>query len=1054
MHCLPLRLHRRVVRLRDLPLLASLFLHFIFSSLDVAGADVPPPGRGATGAIAGRVEHAATGQSLHNARVAVAGSDLLVFTDESGAYRLAGVPAGPVVLRIFFTGLAPAEVTVTVPAGGQVRRDAALERMAGESGPGVVKLGAFVVADSREMDPETIAINEQRFSPNIKNVVAAGAFGDIAEGNVGEFMKYLPSVTADFADPTILSISVRGLNSYLTTVTSDGAQMSNAHYGGSTRVFQFEQVSINNIARVELTKIPAPSQPADTLGGTVNMVSKSAFERRKAQLSYRLYLSANQGDLTTARVPHSFEERHRRVLPNADFNYTLPVNDRFGIVVSGLTSNQFNDLFVSANVFNATAVGTGATFARPYFQQHILQDAPRFTYRNSLSLKADWRVTPNAVLSASVQANKFWNFNGMHQMTSNAGTVATSTVAGGVPLQFGPDRTVGATGRGGVTLDGQFFNIRGATKAGNVRYRFDNGGWRVESTVSASGSRTYFRDTDAGHFFSTTSTLTGPLRVTYSAITPDGPGAMETFNNAGQVIDYHNIANYRLTTATSSLRDIKDDVRTVDLSARRQLTLFAIPAAFQIGGAQRFQKRDTRRADSSWTYNGPDGNPNTADTPAPYAAQVYRNREANFGFVDIPWVSPHRAWQAFQQTPSLFSKTAAQVVTAETFRITNSEVFEETVNAAFVQGEFRLFRNRLNVVTGVRYEETTGKGRGALVEPTAVFLRNADGSFAHNAAGARIRRPEAGAVGSIEELRLVRTERGARAERSYDGFYPSVHLTANATENVLVRAAYAKTYGRPNFNQIIANATVNEFDAEDGELGGTISLRNPGLRPWSADNFELSLEYYTRLGGMASVGVFRKDVKNFFASGVRIATAKDLAELDLDPRYLGWQLTTQYNAGSARMSGIEVNLKHTLSPLGRWARGLEVFANGTKLDLDAGDQAGFANVISGSANWGFTFTRNPMTLMAKWNYRGLTRGTRIPGVGVADGYQWDQARTTLDLNLDYRLSARIGLFANARNALGENPVALRYGGETPAYARQFRVQQHGGQYALGLKGTF
>ena len=26
-----------------------------------------------------------------------------------------------------------------------------------------------------------------------------GAFGDIAEGNVGEFMKYLPSVTADFA---------------------------------------------------------------------------------------------------------------------------------------------------------------------------------------------------------------------------------------------------------------------------------------------------------------------------------------------------------------------------------------------------------------------------------------------------------------------------------------------------------------------------------------------------------------------------------------------------------------------------------------------------------------------------------------------------------------------------------------------------------------------------------------------------------------------------------------------------------------------------------------
>lgn len=1005
------------------------------------------------GSVSGRVEHAATGQSLHNARVAVVGTALVAFTDESGGYRLADVPAGPATLRVFFTGQEAQDVAVTIPAGGVARRDVSLAA-AGEAGAGVVRLGKFVVKDEREMDAETIAINEQRFAPNLKNVVAAGSFGDIAEGNVGEFMKYLPSVTADFADPTILSISVRGLNSYLTTVTADGAQMSNAHYGGSTRVFQFEQVSINNIARVELTKIPTPSQPADTLGGTVNMVSRSAFERKRAQLSYRLYLSANQGDLTLGREPHSFEERHRRVLPNADFNYTLPVNERFGLVVSGLSSNQFNDLFVSANVYNATAAGTGATFARPYFQQHILQEAPRYTHRNSLSLKADWRVTPNGVLSASVQNNTFWNFNGMHQMTSNAGTVATSTIAGGVPLSYGPDRTIGATGRGGVTLDGQFFNIRGATRAGNVRYRFDNGGWRIESTASASASRTYFRDTDAGHFFSTTSTLTGPLRVAYTAIGPDGPGRMDTFNNAGQVLDYHAITNYRLTTATSSLRDIKDDVRTLDLNARRQFTLFSVPAALQVGGAQRYQQRDTRRADLSWTYNGPDGNANTADTPAPYAAQVYANRPPNFGFVDIPWVSPHRAWQAFQQNPALFSRTPAQVVTAETFRITNSEIFQETVNAAFAQGELRLFRNRLNVVTGVRYEETTGKGRGALFEPTAVWVRNADGSFAHNAAGALVRRAEAGAVGSIEELRLTRRERAARAERSYDGFYPSLHLTANATENFLVRAAYAKTYGRPNFNQIIPNATVNEFDADDGEPGGTITLRNPALRPWTANNFELSLEYYTNLGGLFSVGVFRKNVRNFFISGARVATARDLAELDLDARYLGWQLNTQYNGGSARMSGVEVNLKHSLAPLGRWARGFEVFANGTKLDLDAGDQGGFANVISGSANAGFSYTRSPVTLMAKWNYRGLTRGTRIPGVGALDGYQWDQARTTLDLNLDLRLSARIGLFANARNALGENPIALRYGAETPEYARQFRIQKHGGQYALGVKGTF
>ena len=38
------------------------------------------------------------------------------------------------------------------------------------------------------------------------------------------------------------------------------------------------------------------------------------------------------------------------------------------------------------------------------------------------------------------------------------------------------------------------------------------------------------------------------------------------------------------------------------------------------------------------------------------------------------------------------------------------------------------------------------------------------------------------------------------------------HLTYNATDNFLVRAAYAKTYGRPDFTNIVPNATITEND--------------------------------------------------------------------------------------------------------------------------------------------------------------------------------------------------------------------------------------------------
>src|SRR5690606_2336239 len=134
-------------------------------------------------------------------------------------------------------------------------------------------------------------------------------------------------------------------------------------------------------------------------------------------------------------------------------------------------------------------------------------------------------------------------------------------------------------------------------------------------------------------------------------------------------------------------------------------THFSITLAAQAGGAHRWQQSDTRRKESDWVYGGVGGNTATAETPISYEAEGYANRPAVFGFSGVPWVSPHRAWEAFQRDPGLFTKTAAQIVAEETFRITNSEVFDEMVDALFLQGEARLFRNRLQVLTGVRYEK-------------------------------------------------------------------------------------------------------------------------------------------------------------------------------------------------------------------------------------------------------------------------------------------------------------------------------------------------------------
>jgi hypothetical protein len=68
--------------------------------------------------------------------------------------RLAGVPAGPVTSRSFYTGLDPAIPPSTVPAGGRVERDINLTNAPATAATGkVVKLDAFVVATSARPTP-------------------------------------------------------------------------------------------------------------------------------------------------------------------------------------------------------------------------------------------------------------------------------------------------------------------------------------------------------------------------------------------------------------------------------------------------------------------------------------------------------------------------------------------------------------------------------------------------------------------------------------------------------------------------------------------------------------------------------------------------------------------------------------------------------------------------------------------------------------------------------------------------------------------------------------
>jgi len=1031
----------------------------------LAAPAAPPGATQATGSISGRVQNVATGQYLNNARVSLKGTNQTVFTDRDGTYRLVNVPTGPQTLEVFFTDLDVQTITVDVPAGGGVERNVDLTSAKRYGQADTITLDAFVVSQERETDAQAIATNEQRFAPNIKNVMATDSLGDILGGSVGEFMKFLPGVTVESDLADVSGISVRGIGGGMTSITNDGAPASNIWVGASRSV-DIRSMALNDISRIELAKVPTPANPADSLAGSVNLISKSAFERSGRQLRYSFNLIGNHENLDLEKTPHSHRDRKTfKILPGANIDFTWPITKRFGVVIAANHSQSFNEQHRTLQTWSAivppgSPTGTPTNYANPFLSSLALLDGPRDLTRNTLSVKADWKMTDNGVLSVGHVASRTDTRIGSLSYTFNAGTNATPSVAGGTPLTWNGTETIGATGRATITNSGTNQLINQITDTSTINYRYDDGRWRVESGVSRSASQTKRRYADAGFFLEATAVNEVPVRISFHDISGARPGRIEAFTNTNQPFDWADIDNFRGNIARHATLNNRSYTNQGYLNVRRTLDFLPIPTALQGGVSERRVMLDTNIENENWTFRGPGGSGQAAPLD-PYLMQVYKNVDPGYGFPNLPWMSPLRAWRAFQLDPLLYQKTDAQMAAERTYHIENNENIKEKVQAAYVQADTRLLNNRLRVLGGVRFEKTIDDGIGGLVDLDRVWQRNPDGSYVRNAAGQRVRRPEAGAANSFAENLLTREYRASFTHREYDGYYPSLHFTFDAKENFLIRAAYAKTYGRPNFTDIIprtvASSSATDPDEDDdlqpGQYRGTLNVRNPALLPWSADNYDLSAEYYTDNGGILSAGIFLKDLTDFFGTASQRATPELLAELGLPDRYLDWNVNTKFNSGDARITGAEINIKQNLRMLGKVGSWFTLFANGTKLDLDGNPGASFTSFIPKSANWGFTFARKRVTFTARWNYRGLDQRAPQAAFGP-NGYEYIEARTVLDVNGSYQLTKRLSLVASANNILNKPYRFLRYGDDTPSYARLYAEQEYGIQIAIGIRGSF
>jgi TonB-dependent receptor len=105
----------------------------------------------------------------------------------------------------------------------------------------------------------------------------------------------------------------------------------------------------------------------------------------------------------------------------------------------------------------------------------------------------------------------------------------------------------------------------------------------------------------------------------------------------------------------------------------------------------------------------------------------------------------------------------------------------------------------------------------------------------------------------------------ALTKRTYDAVLPSLNISANVTDDLIVRLAGARTMTRANPQNMIPGSSFPTASLSPLNSG------NPDLQPYFSDNVDLGLEYYTGGAGVIAINGFSKDISNFTASSARQA---------------------------------------------------------------------------------------------------------------------------------------------------------------------------------------
>lgn len=897
------------------------------ASLCLAACPLAPAQSG-TATLSGTVAHANTRAFLERAEVRV--GDRSALTDREGRFSLGGLPAGIQNVTVTYTGLDDLAATVTLTAGQTVQRDFALTAS-------IYRMDAFVVAS--EIEGNAAAIHAQKKSDYFVQAISADTLGNVAEGNIGEFLRYVPGIQVNFSNADASTVSMRGQDPEATVFTFDGQipaaagtppRSSTGSSDASSRAFEFNQATIANIETIEVFKAPPPWMAPST-GGVVNAVTKNAFAQKGRRFSTVLSLSANS-EMLRFRMDGPGSRRTHRLKPGGSLNYSEAfLGHTLGLTLSYFESNVINPSHNYAMTYSPFTAGTAANPVTEQSRFNVntftLVDGPQVKNRRTLSVGADYKLGAHTVLKFKSTANSYLSQNRSHTFRVRPGTVD--------PVSTTTDAIVRNA------LVDVFNDYSDAVSAsysyvGAIEHRV--GPWRIEYSANYGKSDSKVTDLPAMIQSMQFNLVAADAVVVRMTADPGTPAPLTLTQLAGP--DLYDLASYNSRKSFSlqtSPRFQNDRTWNLKADVRRAFDAFRLPFELRAGASLYQLHRRKQAGQIVLNYFGPDGIANNADDPQLSAAQFAKTTYGDkflYGIRTPPLVDPYKFAEFMRANPGAVQDIQGQNVQRQ---VVNSQTMAQDITAAYAAGTVR-FSPRLTFVGGLRAERTENFVRGALRQ---------------NSLGAGL------PANSKEFFRAVYSQT-QRATSDYTDYFPNYQATYRFTPDLLLRAALTRSMSRPGVQSILPNTTVNDTAAIP-----SVTVNNTGLMPTYARNFDLQFELYTRPAGTITVGWFRKKVSNYIIN--EVTTIEPGEDNGFEGQYAGYVLNTQDNGGRGDFEGVEVSLRQSLRPHLKFApdllRGWEVFGGYNKNTKgQAPNRAGVVtkplapNFYDWNANWGVNYT--------------------------------------------------------------------------------------------------